>query len=87
MHIELNVTAFDPAKFTEPLLECRPEVPHLRIVFILEGNQNADPPHALGPLRRAASGHAAAAPPRSVINSRRCMSAPKLMKPASYRLK
>ena len=51
MHIELNVTAFDPAKFTEPLLECRPEVPHLRIDFILEGNQNANPPHAVAPLR------------------------------------
>ena len=31
-----------------------------------------------GCCARAASGHAAAAPPRSVMNSRRCMSAPKL---------
>ena len=37
------------------------------------GAQHADPPHALALLRRAASGHAAAAPPSVNMNSRRRM--------------
>jgi hypothetical protein len=41
-------------------------------------HEHADPPHLLALLRRDASGHAAIAPPRSVINSRRRISAPKL---------
>jgi hypothetical protein len=51
MHIELDVAAYDPAKFRESLLECRPEVPHLRIVFILEGDQDPNPSRTSGLLR------------------------------------
>ncbi len=56
MHIELNVMALNPTKFTEPLLECWPELPDLRIVFILERNQNADLLQAVGPLRARRKG-------------------------------
>jgi hypothetical protein len=38
--------ALDPAKFRESVLKRRPEIPHLRIIFILEGDQHPDPPRS-----------------------------------------
>ena len=56
VHVELDVAAFYPAKFTESLFERRPELSRLRIICIVEGQQNPDPPHALGLLRTSSQG-------------------------------
>lgn len=37
MHVELDVAAFDPAKFMKPLFERRPELSHLRIICVVKG--------------------------------------------------
>jgi hypothetical protein len=51
MHIELDVAAHNPTQFRESLLERRPEVLNLRIIFILEGDQDPDPPRTSALLR------------------------------------
>jgi hypothetical protein len=51
MHIVLDVSSFDPAKFSEPLRERGPELSHLTIILIIEGQQNADAPYPCGLLR------------------------------------
>jgi hypothetical protein len=51
MHIELDVAAHNPTQSCESLLERRPEVLNLRIIFILEGDQDPDPPRTSGLLR------------------------------------
>ena len=68
--VDMNIAALGPSTLFEFLLECF-------YVWIVEADEHADTPNAVGLLALAASGHAAA-PPRSVMNSRRLMSAPKL---------
>ena len=66
-----------PAQLRQPLQERREAGLQFRIVRGC-GHEHADAPHPLGCCARAASGHAAAAPPRTPRNSRRLMSAPRL---------
>ena len=68
-----QVAAFDPAQFLQPSAErCRRTVPSDRLGRRPSARQCAA---SLGCCARAASGHAAA-PPRSVMNSRRLIAAP-----------
>jgi len=48
--------------------------PGLSFKIIRNSHQYANSPHAIRLLARAASGHAAAAAPRRIMNSRRLMS-------------
>ena len=67
--VDAHIAALRPSEPFEPLPKSREARLHVRIVFV-KGRQHADPPHALALLRPAATGHAAA-PPSSVMNSRR----------------
>ena len=74
--VDPHVAAVGPAQLLQPLQECRDAGLRFRIVRG-RGHEHADAPHrARACCARAASGHAAAAPPSSVMKSRRLMSAP-----------
>jgi hypothetical protein len=56
MHIEFDVAALDPAKFTKSLFKGRPELWQWTIIFVVEGHQNTNPRYSLGLLRTRGKG-------------------------------
>ena len=70
-----QIAAFDPAKLSERLTECRDKDLKLRIV-IRGGDQHADKSHAPVLLRPRRQRHAAATPPSSDMNARRFTRSP-----------
>jgi hypothetical protein len=67
--IDASIAILRPSELLETLPESRDARLHVQVV--LGGtHQHADTAHSLG-LLRADSGHAAAAPPRRLMNSRR----------------
>src|SRR5262245_64576927 len=72
LDINLNIGVDSPAEFLESLLEpCRSEL-SFPIVLRVK-HQHANQPHAPRCCAHAASGHATAAPPTSVMNSLRAI--------------
>src|SRR5262245_31253781 len=72
--IDPQIAAVHPAQFLQLLDERSALRPSFRIA-LRPAHQYADAPHPLaGCCARAASGHATAAPPSSVMNSRRLLS-------------
>ena len=56
MHIEFDVAALDPAKFTKSLFKGRPELWQWSIIFVVEEQQNTNPTYSLGLLRTRGKG-------------------------------
>ena len=68
--IKSKVAALHPSQFLQRLMERLHHRLRFQIAFG-KVRQHANSPHALGCCARAASGHAAAAPPSRVMKSRR----------------
>ena len=75
----------DPTQFLQRLQE-RPDPGLIFRIVRGCGQEHADTPHPLGLLRARRERPRAAAPPRSVMNSRRLIAAPEAQDKASYRL-
>jgi hypothetical protein len=60
MHIEIYVATIDPAKPSKSFFKCRPKLPHLTIILVVEGQQHTDvscPRGLLRPRRKRQHDH------------------------------